>query len=283
MRLQRVSPDALIAEIAARQHGVVTFGQLIGAGLSQSGIQRRVAAGRLHRVHKGVYAVGHSGLSQEGEWTAAVLACGAGAVLSHRSAAELWELVKPFGGPIHVTVRTPGGRARRRGLRTHRSPSLPDVATTHFRGIAVTTPARTLADLAVAISAGEHRQAIREAEFRGYATGLETDGTRSEPEAAFLRLCRRHRLAMPEANVPIGRFTVDFLWRERHLVVEVDGYKAHRGRQAFEDDRGRELELGGLGYRVRRFSAAQIAHRSDAVAALMRAELAGGEFQSVGD
>lgn len=147
----------------------------------------------------------------------------------------------------------------------------------------MTTPARTLADLAVAISAGEHRQAIREAEFRGYATGLETDGTRSEPEAAFLRLCRRHRLAMPEANVPIGRFTVDFLWRERHLVVEVDGYKAHRGRQAFEDDRGRELELGGLGYRVRRFSAAQIAHRSDAVAALMRAELAGGEFQSVGD
>jgi very-short-patch-repair endonuclease len=205
---------------------------------------------------------------------AAVFACGPGAVLSHRSAAELWELLKPRLGPIDVAVATPGGRARRKGLRIHRFPSLPNTATTYHDGISVTTPARTLTDLATVAPAWELRKATRQAEFLGLPTPTVTDRTRSDLERAFLRLCRRHRLPPPEVNVKIGPFTVDFLWRDQRLVVETDGYAAHRGRQAFLDDRARELELGRLGLHLRRFSDDQIAHRPSDVAAAIRAELA---------
>jgi very-short-patch-repair endonuclease len=274
MREQVVKADARVAAIAARQHGVVTFTQLRQAGVSRSGIYRRVAAGRLHRVYRGVYAVGHRGLSSEGLWTSAVLACGAGAVLSHRSAAELWELLPAVGGPIHVTIpATSSGRGHRHGLRIHRS-SLPAVDTTLRSGIPVTTPARTLADLRRCVPPGTLRKAIREAEFRGLDLGdIETDRTRSELERAFLRLCRRHGLPEPEVNVPVGGFTVDFLWREQRLAVETDGYRAHRGRQAFEDDRERELALGIVGIRLRRFTDSQVEGRPVQVAAVVRAAL----------
>jgi len=274
MREQVVKADAEAAGIAARQHGVVTFTQLERAGLSSSGVSRRIAAGRLHRVHRGVYAVGHRGLSREGRWIAAVLACGDGAVLSHRSAAELWDLLPPTHGPIHVTVpATSGGRNNRRGLRIHRS-SLPSSAATVRRGIPVTTPARTIADLKRSVPAATVRRAIREAEFRGLDLGsTDTDRTRSELERAFLRLCRRYGLPEPEVNVSVGGFTVDFLWREHRLAVETDGYRAHRGRQAFEDDRERELALGMLGIRLRRFTDRQVDGRPAQVAAAVRAAL----------
>ena len=274
MREQVVKADAKVAAIAARQHGIVTFTQLKRAGVSSSGVSRRVAAGRLHRVHRGVYAVGHRGLSREGKWTAAVLACGDGAVLSHRSAAELWELLPTAGGPIHVTIpATSGGRGSRRGLRIHRS-SLPRSAATVRNRIPVTTPARTIADIKRSVSATTVRRAIREAEFRGLDLGdIQTDRTRSELERAFLRLCRRYHLPEPEVNVRVARFTVDFLWRERRLAVETDGYAAHRGRQAFEDDRERELALGTLGIRLRRFSDRQVDGRPAEVAAAVRAAL----------
>ncbi len=142
----------------------------------------------------------------------------------------------------------------------------------------MTIPARTLADLRRMAPAWLVRRAVRQAEFIGLDTGLITDGTRSDPEAAFLRLCRRFRLRAPEVNVKIGRFTVDFLWRAQRLVVEVDGYKAHRGRQAFEDDRIRELELSVLGFCVRRFSASQVADQPARVAAAVSDELARGEL-----
>jgi hypothetical protein len=140
MREQSANPDAVIAEIAARQHGIITYVQLIAAGLTSSGIERRVRAGRLHRLYRGVYAVGRRGLSIEGEWMAAVLGCGDGAVLSHRSAAQLWRMLKPARGLIEVTIPTANGRRRRKGIRLHRSPSMPNTATTHEDGIAVTTP-----------------------------------------------------------------------------------------------------------------------------------------------
>ena len=212
---------------------------------------------------------------------AAVIACGAGAALSHRSAAELWELLGPWTGPVEVTVPSVAGRKPRAGIRVHRSPSLLNAATTARRGIPVTTPARTLADLARIAPAWVHRKAVRQAEFIGLPTGIATDRTRSELERAFLRLCRRHRLPAPEVNVPVGRFTVDFLWPEQRLVVETDGYAAHRGRQAFRDDRARELELGTMGLRLRRFSDHQIDTQPAVVAAAVRTELArGGAFQS---
>lgn len=207
---------------------------------------------------------------------AAVLACGDGAMLSHRSAAERWDLLPPTKGIVHVTIPASNGRKKRPGIRLHRFPSLQNDATTLRNGIAVTTPARTLADLRRTLSPGLFRKAVREAEFRGLDLGAApTDHTRSELERAFLRLCRRHRLPEPEVNVRIGRFTVDFLWRAQRLVVETDGYAAHRGSQAFEDDRQRELELHALGYLLRRFSDHQIDRHSEAVAAAIETALRG--------
>lgn len=209
---------------------------------------------------------------------AAVLACGDGAVLSHRSAAELWELLAPRQGPVHVTVPVPGGRKKRDGIQLHRSPSLPDTATTRWHGIAVTTPVRTLADLRRTIDPPLFRRALRQAEFRGMKTGdVPSDRSRSDLERAFLRLCRRHRLPMPEVNVEVGRYTVDFLWRRERLAVETDGYAAHRGRQAFEDDHARELELHALGYRLRRFTDLQVEHRPRAVARAVAEALRSGQ------
>jgi very-short-patch-repair endonuclease len=204
---------------------------------------------------------------------AAVLACGPSAALSHLSAAELWELLKPKSGWVHITVPTDAGRERRTGLILHRSPSLQKAVTTVKDGIAVTTVARTLADLRGTVAEWELRRAIRQAEFLGLPTGLGTDGTRSDPEADFLRLCRRHRIPRPEVNQPVGRYTVDFLWRDQRLVVETDAWTTHRGSQAFEDDHQRDLELRALGFRVLRFTAAQIRNQPHAIAKTLRAEL----------
>ncbi|MGH2952804.1 MAG: type IV toxin-antitoxin system AbiEi family antitoxin domain-containing protein [Solirubrobacterales bacterium] len=114
----------MVARIASRQHGVVSYEQLIAAGLTPSGVARRVRAGRLHRIHRGVYAVGHRGLSNEGRWMAAVLACGPDAALSHRSAAELLGLLRPRENAwVHVTIPGTAGRKRRRGIHLHRPPT----------------------------------------------------------------------------------------------------------------------------------------------------------------
>jgi very-short-patch-repair endonuclease len=219
----------------------------------------------LHRVFRGVYAVGHAGLGNKGRWMAAVLACGDGAVLSHRSAAELWGMLKPVSGPVHVTVPGTGGRRKRSGIHLHRSPH-----------IAVTTPARTLRDLRRTAPAKVVRRAIRQAEYDRRPIGdqgHETQGTRSEPERRFLRLCRRYRLPEPEVNVKVGRFTLDFLWRQEGLVVEVDTYRTHGGRQAFEDDRERDAELAARGLEVLRFTDVRIDGEPGAVAQLVRARL----------
>jgi very-short-patch-repair endonuclease len=272
MREESATPDRLVAEIAARQHGVVSTAQLAVAGIHRSSLARRLESGRLHRVHRGVYAVGYPAVSSEGRWMAAVLACGDGAVLSHRSAAAQWGLLPTAAGPVDVTVRGGGGRQRRLGVRRHRTRSLTRAEVTRRRGIPVTTPARTIADLRRIVPPTQVRRAIREAEALGFdlGTSVEQDGTRSELEHRFLRLCRRHRLPMPQANAPVGRFTVDFLWRERELIVETDGYRYHHGRQAFEDDRARDTELRLLGYEVVRFTYRQVLDDPTWVAAALR-------------
>jgi very-short-patch-repair endonuclease len=188
----------------------------------------------------------------------------------HRSAAELWALLPAAKGDVHVTLAGRGGRNKRPGIHLHRSPSLTTTATTRHKCIAVTTPDRTLTDLRRTIDPALYRKAVREAEFRSLALGAApTDHTRSELERAFLRLCRRRRLPLPEVNVRVGSFTVDFLWREERLIVETDGYAAHRGRQAFEDDHARELALHADGYRLRRFTDRQVRRQPDAVAAVV--------------
>lgn len=270
--------DSAIAHVAARHHGVVTLAQLTTAGLGANAVSKRVQAGRLHRLHRGVYAVGHDGISIHGRWVAAVLALGDGAVLSHRSAAELWGLLKPEAGPVDVSVPSRSGRARRRGIRPHRSPSLLDDP--HSRlpvrtvrdGIPVTSVARTLEDLRGSVPPRLYRKAVRQAELAGFALGsvVRGDRTRSDLERDFLALCRAYGIPPPEVNAQIGRWTVDFLWRRERLVVETDSYRYHRGSIAFEDDHARDLDLRRRGFTVRRYTGAQIRDHSAAVVADLR-------------
>ena len=267
-------PDRVIAAIAGRQHGVVTLTQLYAAGMTWRMVELRVRAGRLHRIHRGVYAVGHRALSNEGRWRAAVLAAGEGAVLSHRSAAGLWGLLKPRGQPPHVTTSGGTGRRKRPGLVVHRSSTLRPRDVTRRASIPVTAPARTIADLRLVAGSAEVRRAIRQAEYLGLPLEeRHSDRTRSDVERDFLSLCRRHRLPLPEVNVPIGPYTVDFLWPHACLVVETDGWAAHRGRQAFLDDRARDAYLALRGLEVHRFSDEQVGENDATLVALLRQRL----------
>jgi very-short-patch-repair endonuclease len=265
-------PDSKIAEVAARQHGVVTHRQILETGLSRSGVGKRLKAGRLHRLHRGVYAVGHPGVSREARWMAAVLASGEGAVLSHMSAAALWRLLRPENGPVDVSTAARSGRTQRAGIRLHRCPSLRGGSTTRRFGIPVTTPARTIEDLEGEALPHLVRRATRQAELAKYRLGPRTKGdrTRSDLERDFLTLCRRHGIPAPEVNVKVGRWTVDFLWRERGIAVETDFYDYHRGRVAFRDDRARELDLRRHGLAVHRFSEVQINDEPEEVVADLR-------------
>jgi len=285
-----------IAEIAGGQYGVVSIRQLREAGISDDAVRARVLAGNLHRVHRGVYAVGHTGLPAEGRWFAAVLALGRGphpggqsvlewwgAAISHRSAASLWELLPVRDGRSEVIVRGVGGRSKRQGIRVHRSSSLGASDVTLRHGIPVTTPVRTIADLrgpgpgrrSGAIPKWELRKAIRQANVLGLPIEERdaAERTRSDLERDFLALCRRHRLPRPEVNVSIAAYLVDFLWREERLAVETDGYRYHRGEIAFHDDRVRELELMRRGYHVLRLSETQINETPEQVAGVLGAEL----------
>ena len=280
--LDKSTPDATIARIATRQHGALTARQLALAGLSPAGVTRRIAAGRLHRIHRGVYAVGHPRLSNEGRWMAAVLACGPGAVLSHHSAAALWGIHRrrrddASPPPVHVTVPSTAGKSPRNGIVLHRSSTLIAGVRTRRHGIPVTTPERTLADLRPLLSGAQLAAAIREAEFRGLVNPGEvaTDRGRSELEQRFLALCRRHRLPQPVVNAPLDRYVVDFLWQEHRLVAEVDGWESHRTRSAFEEDRARDARLAVLGYRVVRFTWRQVERDPREISGTIRSLLRG--------
>jgi putative AbiEi antitoxin of type IV toxin-antitoxin system/uncharacterized protein DUF559 len=271
VRAQIAPPDSAVAEIAGRQHGVVTFKQLLDAGVGRGAVRDRTARGQLHRIHRGVYAVGFGEIPQEARWMAAVLACGWRAVLSHRSAAIHWRLLSTRDGWADVSVRGRAGSMRRAGIRVHRPRSLHDADVTERLSIPVTTPARTLSDIQATCPAWEVRRATRQAEFLELPLGaIETDGSRSDLEDDFLALCSRHRIPAPEVNVKVGPWTVDFLWRSRRLVVETDFYGYHRGRTAFRDDRARDLDLRRRGFAVRRYSEEQVNEDTAAVVADLR-------------
>jgi very-short-patch-repair endonuclease len=276
MREESANPDLRLAEIAQTQHGIVTYEQILAAGISTSAITRRVQSGRLHRIHRRVYALGHGALGNEGRWLAAVLAVGENPALGFRSAAEHLRLLEPRAGPVHVITFGENGRKRRQGIRIHRSSSLRKSEILVRDGIRVTTPARTLMDLRRVVAPAEFRKAVRQAEVLNYQLGgVEVDGTRSELEYLFLRLCRRHRLPRPEVNVRVRPYVVDFLWREQRLIVETDGERFHRGALASANDGRRDDELRGLGYEVRRFSYLQVTRDRAAVAAEVRQALSG--------
>jgi very-short-patch-repair endonuclease len=251
VREESATAQRRAARIAARQHGVVAYDQLVEAGMGRATITRRIREGWLHRIHRGVYTLGEPNLTREGYFMAAVLACGPHAFLSHESAAALWRLSPTCPPLVHVTVPGSNGRRRRRGIVVHRSKTLTPSETTRHRGIPVTTEARTLRDL-----------------------GYGPDCTRSDLERLFLRICREHGIPTPEINVRIGPYEVDFLWRAEGLVVEVDGWKYHSDRATFRADRARDRELGRRGLAVMRFADVELDEQPAAVAASVRARLA---------
>jgi len=269
--------------LAACQHGVVERGQLRELGFDNAAIARRIRAGRLHRLHRGVYAVGHTVLSRNGAYLAAVLACGPYAVLSHRSAAALWGL-RPSDAPrIDVTVPRTCGFRTTRTIVVHRPLRTPDPMT--HAGIPVTTPGRTLADLATALPRRQLENAVEAAErLRLHlvidddhpgakrlqdAAGADIPFTRSELEIAFLELCDRYAVPRPLVNTIQEGFEVDFCWPEHRLIVETDGHEHHGTRAAFERDRARDALLTALDWRVMRFTDHRVRTAAAGVAALL--------------
>lgn len=291
--------DRAIAALAARQHGVVSRPQLRALGFTDSAIDRRAAAGRLHRVHRGVYAVGHRVLSWHGRCLAAVLACGRGAALSHGSAAALWDLRRGAPVRIDVTVPTAGGRARR-PIRVHRVATLRAGETTVKDAIPVTTPARTILDLAATLHVAHLENVVNRMEFlrvadypalaalahahpghRGARKLLqtidlfdaETNLTRSDLEILFRQICKDHGLPEPAVNVTVEGKEVDFLFRAQRLIVEADSWRYHRSRRAFENDRARDVITTRAGYRTLRFTDRQLTNAPSDVAAAIGATL----------
>jgi very-short-patch-repair endonuclease len=270
--------DRAIVRAAATQHGVVSYAQLVAIGLRSSGVGVRISAGRLHRLHRGVYSVSPPRLlAVKGRWLAAVMACGEGAVLSHMDAAALWELMSAPRGPIHVTIPTDNGRERRTSIVLHRALTLLPSQTTVRSSIPVTNPARTVSDLRRLLSRPRFEPILRRAEILRLDIGPQQEhieeADRTELERRMLALCRRHGLPMPRCQQIIGAYTVDFLWPDARLVVEVDGWKTHGTRSAFESDRSRDAELQVAGYRVVRFTWRQVTENGPAVAATIRALL----------
>jgi very-short-patch-repair endonuclease len=278
-----LAKDSPIATLAGGQHGVVSRSQLSMLGFSDGDVARRLGAARLHRLYRGVYAVGHRVLTLEGRWMAAVLACGDGAVLSHGTAAAAWDM-RPVSGVIHVTVPGWAGRARRPGIRLHRSITLRPEDTTMHRGIPITGPHRTIHDLAKTLNGRPLEQAVNRAErlvdfaqlresaspsLQAVLERYSTHATRSELEERFLRLCDDHGIPRPETNATIDGYEVDFVWRDRRLIVEVDGYAHHRSPRAFEADRERDVVLKTWGWDVRRFTHDHVTRRPAWVAAAL--------------
>jgi very-short-patch-repair endonuclease len=264
---------------------VVERAQLMALGLSVDAIEGRVKRGSLRTVHRGVYAVGHLALTRNGRFMAAVLACGDGSALSHLSAAVLWRILEGEGQDIHVTAE----RERKcRGVVVHRAPLQGERI--RRLGIVVTTPARTIVDLADVVPRRRIlERAIDEAEYlrldwsgaaprRGRkgsgllssVLALHTPGstrTLSELEELFLALCERRGFPRPEVNCCIEGYVCDFVWRDQRLIVETDGKQAHGTARARERDAVRDAELQLAGWMVMRVSYVRLLNDPDGVAA----------------
>jgi very-short-patch-repair endonuclease len=299
----REGVDHLIAAMASRQHGVVSRVQLLEAGASRDELVFRIRAGHLIPVHRGVYLVGHRAETPRARDVAALLACGDRAVVSHGSAARLWDL-PPYCPrlPIHVTI-PPERSVTRPGIRVHRSPlSAGEVRVVD--GIRVTSPARTILDQAALVSRAELEDVVAQA-LRGRkrllslgdlqvqldrrphrpGTGplrrlLERQTapafTRSKAERKLLVLVRRAGLPEPETNVEVCGFEVDFLWRRKRVIVEFDGAAFHSDYVSFERDRERANELQLHGYTVLRVTWSALTKQSGGVSSRIHRALQAG-------
>jgi very-short-patch-repair endonuclease len=269
--------------------------QLVPLGVTRDAIRHGRRSGWLHPVHRDVYAVGHRALGLRGVHFAAVLACGPHAVLSHRSAAHLWDVRRTSRSAVDVIV--PGrSRMSRKGIDVHRVRHLEPRDVTALDGIPVTTLARTLLDLAEVVPEDHVAKAMEQAERRRLLdlraleelldrspgrrgqrplrsilrdAALEP-GIREELERRFARLVQEAGLSRPLFNTLVEGYEVDAYWPDAKLIVELDGYEFHRTRKSFEADRQRDATLLLAGYRVVRFTWRQLTRQPRAVIATVR-------------
>jgi hypothetical protein len=265
---------AAIRALAERQHGVIAHWQLLDLGLGEGLSLRRREGGLLIPLHRGVFALGHTRLSREGRWMAAVLACGPGAVLSHFSAGQLWNLC---GSPGPVEVLRRSGGATHRGLRLHQTRRLEPFEVRLEKGIPVTSIERTLLDLAGRMGTKRIERVLVQADKTGNLSwptlarilykrrgrkgagrlkriAAEVDPraveTLSVTEIDFLALWRETGLPLPAVNVLVEGHLVDFLWPRQKVVVETDSWGFHGDRPSFERDHQTDVELVAAGYDV---------------------------------
>ena len=293
--------DEGLAALAAQQGGVVSVGQLHALGFDRNAIAYRVRIGRLHRLHRGVYAVGHVALTPRGRRMAAVLACGPAAVASHRCAGALHAVRPTSRARFDVTART---HRRPPGIDVHRCVLRPEEITV-VDGVPCTTLVRTYIDLADVVPPEQTRKAIvrgeqqRLVDFAALAAAVDAANgrrgqgvlrailadytgevamTASELEERMFALLRRANLPLPVVNTSLmldGReVRPDFLWPAHRLMVETDGFATHGTRAAFEDDRARDAAILVAGFRVVRFTWRQIRDRPHEVARTLAALLA---------
>lgn len=274
MHHQSRNADQDLARMAARSKGIVTHQELLAAGLTKDQIRTRRKRGTLNEIHRGVYHVGHAAPSIEAIYMAAVKACGKGAAISGRAAAHLHTLIRTKQPPPpEVTAPTEHTLL---GAAVHRSKAPLEI--THVKGIPTTTVARTLVDLAKQLDKDDLARAVHQAmvihrtnprdveaalqrtpnakgagTLRAIVSGDEHI-TLSKLERAFLDLLKQHDLELPETNKPLGAHYVDCRWPSRKLTVELDGYRYHASRHAWEQDRERERAARRRGDDFRRFS-----------------------------
>jgi hypothetical protein len=290
--------ERLAARIADRAHGVVTRAELLRAGVTRREIAGRLRSGGLLQVHPGVYRVGHRAPSVEARYMAAVKACGHGARLRGAAAAHLLGILKGSPPPPEVVAPT---RRRVDGVRTHRSRHpYPANEVTTWKGIPVTSPARTLVDLAATLSGDELALAFHLAGIRHHTTptqveavlarrpnspgagklravlGGEARVALSKLERRFLYRLRQAGLPLPMTNRPAGGRLVDCRWPDHRLTVELDSYRYHRSRYAWEQDRRREREAYARGDQFRRYTHRDVVERPGAMLAELRGLLVTG-------
>jgi Transcriptional regulator, AbiEi antitoxin/Protein of unknown function (DUF559) len=278
-----------LAALARRQHGTLSRQQLLAGGLSKRTIARRVESGRLHPIHRGVYLLGTGRITRRGEWMAAVLACGDGALLSHRSAAALWGLARERRRKA-TEVSAAGGRDQR-GILVHEGGIYRDDRAV-VAGIPLTSVARTLFDCAEIVDEQQLGRMFEEADrlgllempaldavcARGYGRralrpirrlieeAREPVWTRSDLEERFALFCREQGFPPNETNVEVLGHEVDVFWPRERVIVELDSYAFHRHRTAFEGDRTKDAARQVAGYRAIRVTDRRLRREPDALA-----------------
>lgn len=285
--------DAATWELVRRQHGVLTRRDLLGLGYSRREVEYRLHNGRLHTISNGVYAVGRRDLTPHGRWMAAVLVCGDGAALSHRSAADLWGIGYEEKGRIDVTVAR-RCEIKRKGLKVRSRPTLPERSVGRRFGIPVTNPTQTLIDLATELKPMRLERAVNQADVHDLVDPetlrRSLDAYAGMPGAKTLRtMLDRHTFRLSDSDLeiyfrplalaagfplPLSKqwildFEVDFHFPDHGLIVETDGLRYHRTPAQQARMVKRDQTHTSHGYRVLRFTHWQIAHAPIEVAAVL--------------